>query len=244
MGGQAWRWEPKTRTAPVWVARAGDRPSPLGHGACALQRRRRARVPRKAGQDPRARDPARQGGKRLAHAWLGAPGSPGWGRGGGVSNRELDPLATAAMAARWPPSPLPPPPARQLGPWSPRVGRGTVVHAVRSETSGLASAMREGVVDENDICWRGEEGSGGRRGPGGAAPAQAPLLSSPKGSKRLEGISVEEAMVTRTQLLEEELSSLKEELALCQVSRWPPAFPLLSGAGAGPVGRRAPLPLP
>lgn len=39
------------------------------------------------------------------------------------------------------------------------------------------------------------------------------------GSERLEGISVEEAMVTRTQLLEEELSSLKEELALCQVSR-------------------------
>lgn len=148
------------------------------------------------------------------------------------------------MAARSSPSPLPPPSGRQLGPWSPRVGRGTVVHAVRSEASGLASAVREGVVDKNDICWRGEEGSGGRRGPGGAAPAQAPLLSSPKGSKRLEGISVEEAMVTRTQLLEEELSSLKEELALCQVSRWPPAFPLHSGAGAGPVGRRAPLPLP
>ncbi|XP_059267579.1 centlein isoform X4 [Mustela nigripes] len=120
------------------------------------------------------------------------------------------------MAARSSPSPLPPPSGRQLGPWSPRVGRGTVVHAVRSEASGLASAVREGVVDKNDICWRGEEGSGGRRGPGGAAPAQAPLLSSPKGSKRLEGISVEEAMVTRTQLLEEELSSLKEELALCQ----------------------------
>ncbi|XP_057169450.1 centlein isoform X6 [Ursus arctos] len=123
------------------------------------------------------------------------------------------------MAARSPASPLPPPPARQLGPWSPRVGRGTVVHAVRSESSGLASAVREGVVDKNDICWRGEEGSGGRRGPGGAAPAQAPLLSSPKGSKRLEGISVEEAMVTRTQLLEEELSSLKEELALCQADK-------------------------
>ncbi|XP_077917368.1 centlein isoform X3 [Halichoerus grypus] len=123
------------------------------------------------------------------------------------------------MAAHSPRSPLPPPPARQLGPWSPRVGRGTVVHAVRSEASGLASVVREGVVDENDICWRGEEGSGGRRGPGGAAPAQAPLLSSPKGSKRLEGISVEEAMVTRTQLLEEELSSLKEELALCQADK-------------------------
>ncbi|XP_042820365.1 centlein isoform X2 [Panthera tigris] len=123
------------------------------------------------------------------------------------------------MAARSPPSPLPPPPARQLGPWSPRVGRGAVVHAVRSEASGLANAVREGVVDKNDICWRGEEGSGGRRGPGGAAPAQAPLLSSPMGSKRLEGISVEEAMVTRTQLLEEELSSLKEELALCQADK-------------------------
>ncbi|XP_047687044.1 centlein isoform X2 [Prionailurus viverrinus] len=123
------------------------------------------------------------------------------------------------MAARSPPSPLPPPPARQLGPWSPRVGRGAVVHAVRSEASGLANAVREGIVDKNDICWRGEEGSGGRRGPGGAAPAQAPLLSSPMGSKRLEGISVEEAMVTRTQLLEEELSSLKEELALCQADK-------------------------
>nr|XP_025743692.1 centlein [Callorhinus ursinus] len=123
------------------------------------------------------------------------------------------------MAAHSPPSPLPPPPARQLGPRSPRVGRGTVVHAVRSEASGLASVVREDVVDKNDICWRGEEGSGGRRGPGRAAPAQAPLLSSPKGSKRLEGISVEEAMVTRTQLLEEELSSLKEELALCQADK-------------------------
>ncbi|XP_047556203.1 centlein isoform X4 [Lutra lutra] len=123
------------------------------------------------------------------------------------------------MAARSSPSPLHSPSGRQLGPWSPRVGRGTVVHAVRSEASGLASAVRESVVDKNDICWRGEEGSGGRRGSGGAAPAQAPLLSSPKGSKRLEGISVEEAMVTRTQLLEEELSSLKEELALCQADK-------------------------
>nr|XP_012419101.1 PREDICTED: centlein isoform X2 [Odobenus rosmarus divergens] len=123
------------------------------------------------------------------------------------------------MAAHSPPSPLPPPPARQLVPRSPGVGRGTVVHAVRSEASGLASAVREDVVDKNDICWRGEEGSGGRQGPGRAAPAQAPLLSSPKGSKRLEGISVEEAMVTRTQLLEEELSSLKEELALCQADK-------------------------
>lgn len=135
------------------------------------------------------------------------------------------------MAARLPPSQLPPPPARQLGPWSPHVGRGA--HAVRSETLGLEAAAGLGVVDKSGISWQGEEGSEGQRGPGATAPAQAPLLSAPMGSMRLEGISVEEAMVTRTQLLEEELSSLKEELALCQVSRWPPAFPLHSGAGAG-----------
>lgn len=123
------------------------------------------------------------------------------------------------MAARSPPSPYPTPPARQLGPRSPRVGRGAEVHAVRSEASGFAGAAREVVADKSDKIWLGEEGSGGRRGPGGAAPAHAPLLSAPMGSRRLEGISVEEAMVTRTQLLEEELSSLKEELALCQVSR-------------------------
>ncbi|XP_057576954.1 centlein isoform X2 [Hippopotamus amphibius kiboko] len=123
------------------------------------------------------------------------------------------------MAARSPPSRLPPPPARQLGPWSPRVGRGTVAQAVRSETSGLAGAAREGVVDKSALPWRGEEGSEGQRGPGGTAPAQAPLLSAPMGSMRLEGISVEEAMVTRTQLLEEELSSVKEELALCQADK-------------------------
>jgi len=136
------------------------------------------------------------------------------------------------MAARSPPSQLPPPPARHLGPWSPRVGRGAVAHAVRSETSGLEGAAREGVVDKSDLPWLGEEGSEGQRGPAGTAPAQAPLLSAPTGSMRLEGISVEEAMVTRTQLLEEELSSVKEELALCQVSKWPLAFPLHSGAGA------------
>lgn len=147
------------------------------------------------------------------------------------------------MAARSPPSPLPPPPERRLGPWSPRVGRGAVVHTVSCEATGLAGGAREGVVDKSDISLRGEEGSGGRRGPGRAAPAQAPLLSAPAGSRRLEGISVEEAMVTRTQLLEDELSSLKEELALCQVSRTlgaglPPA------AGPGPAGTCAPLPLP
>uniref|UniRef100_A0A5F7ZDV2 Centlein n=1 Tax=Macaca mulatta TaxID=9544 RepID=A0A5F7ZDV2_MACMU len=123
------------------------------------------------------------------------------------------------MAARSPPSPYPPPPARQLGPRSPRVGRGAEVHAVRSEASGFAGAAREVVADKSDKIWLGEEGSGGRRGPGGAAPAHAPLLSAPMGSRRLEGISVEEAMVTRTQLLEEELSSLKEELALCQADK-------------------------
>uniref|UniRef100_A0A7N9C760 Centlein n=1 Tax=Macaca fascicularis TaxID=9541 RepID=A0A7N9C760_MACFA len=123
------------------------------------------------------------------------------------------------MAARSPPSPYPPPPARQLGPRSPRVGRGAEVHTVRSEASGFAGAAREVVADKSDKIWLGEEGSGGRRGPGGAAPAHAPLLSAPMGSRRLEGISVEEAMVTRTQLLEEELSSLKEELALCQADK-------------------------
>uniref|UniRef100_A0A4W2GQC7 Centlein n=1 Tax=Bos indicus x Bos taurus TaxID=30522 RepID=A0A4W2GQC7_BOBOX len=123
------------------------------------------------------------------------------------------------MAARSPPSQLPPPPARHLGPWSPRVGRGAVAHAVRSETSGLEGAAREGVVDKSDLPWLGEEGSEGQRGPAGTAPAQAPLLSAPTGSMRLEGISVEEAMVTRTQLLEEELSSVKEELALCQADK-------------------------
>ncbi|XP_054219113.1 centlein isoform X4 [Homo sapiens] len=123
------------------------------------------------------------------------------------------------MAARSPPSPHPSPPARQLGPRSPRVGRGAEVHAMRSEASGFAGAAREVVADESDKIWVGEEGSGGRRGPGGAAPAHAPLLSAPMGSRRLEGISVEEAMVTRTQLLEEELSSLKEELALCQADK-------------------------
>lgn len=90
---------------------------------------------------------------------------------------------------------------------------------MRSEASGLAGAAREPVAEESDIVWRGEEGPGSRRGPERAAPAPAPFLSPRMGSRRLESISVEEAMVTRTKLLEEELSSLKEELALCQVSR-------------------------
>ncbi|KAM4851057.1 centlein isoform X2 [Urocitellus parryii] len=123
------------------------------------------------------------------------------------------------MAARSPSSPLPPPSARPMGPRSPRIRRGAEVHTVRSEASGLASTVREVVVDKNDILWRGEEGSGAPRGPAGAAPAHAPLLSEPVGSRRLEGISVEEAKMTRTQLLEEELSCLKEELALCQADK-------------------------
>ncbi|XP_058442352.1 centlein isoform X4 [Marmota monax] len=123
------------------------------------------------------------------------------------------------MAARSPSSPLPPPSARPMGPRSPRIGRGAEVHTVRSEASGLVSTVREVVLDKNDILWRGEEGSGAPRGPAGAAQAHAPLLSEPVGSRRLEGISVEEAKMTRTQLLEEELSCLKEELALCQADK-------------------------
>ncbi|XP_027806409.2 centlein isoform X1 [Marmota flaviventris] len=123
------------------------------------------------------------------------------------------------MAARSPSSPLPPPSARPMGSRSPRIGRGAEVHTVRSEASGLTSTVREVVVDKNDILWRGEEGSGAPRGPAGAAQAHAPLLSEPVVSRRLEGISVEEAKMTRTQLLEEELSCLKEELALCQADK-------------------------
>lgn len=150
------------------------------------------------------------------------------------------------MAARSPPSMLPPPPPRRSGPGSPRVGRLTVVHAVSSEALGLDGAAREGVADKSDVSWWGEEGSGGRRGPEWAARAKAPVLSAPTGSDRLEGISVEEAMVTRTQLLADELSSLKEELALCQVST-----PLAAGlspttvgpglAGCAPLSLRRPL---
>ncbi|XP_053428048.1 centlein isoform X1 [Nycticebus coucang] len=138
---------------------------------------------------------------------------------GGVSKRELDPLGAAAMAARSSPSQFPPPAGRQLGPKSPHVGRGAEVHAVRSEASGLVGAAREPVRDKSDISWRGEEGSGGRQGPGRVVLVHAPFLSAPTGSWRLEGLSVEEAMASRTQLLEKELSSLKEELALCQADK-------------------------
>lgn len=75
-GGGAWGGKPNP-----W----GRKPNPRGHGACAVHRSRRARGPREAGLDQRAIDPALQGGKRLAHARLGASGLPGWGRRGGVS---------------------------------------------------------------------------------------------------------------------------------------------------------------
>ncbi|XP_072877733.1 centlein isoform X8 [Chlorocebus sabaeus] len=61
------------------------------------------------------------------------------------------------MAARSPPSPYPTPPARQLGPRSPRVGRGAEVHAVRSEASGFAGAAREVVADKSDKIWADKE---------------------------------------------------------------------------------------
>lgn len=120
------------------------------------------------------------------------------------------------MAARPPPSPSP---ARLSGTRPSSVGRGAAVHAVSNEASGLGGAAREGVVDRGDIPWPDGEGSGAQRGPGGSAPAPAPLLGAPTGSERLEGLSVEEVMVTRMQLLEEELSSVKEELALCQADK-------------------------
>ncbi|XP_077004206.1 centlein isoform X3 [Tamandua tetradactyla] len=110
-------------------------------------------------------------------------------------------------------------PARRLGPWFSDGGRGAEAHAVRSEASDLDSAEREFVAGKTDLSRRGSAGSGGRAGRGSAAPALAPFVSAPMESRRLEGISVEEAMVTRTQLLEEELSSLKEELALCQADK-------------------------
>lgn len=123
------------------------------------------------------------------------------------------------MSARSSSSALPRPSARLTGPQSSSVGRGAVVHVVSCEALGLAGAAGEGVVDKSNISRRGEKELGGRRGLEGASPAQAPLPSAPTGSERLEGISVEEAVVTRTQLLEEELSSIKEELALCQADK-------------------------
>lgn len=173
---------------------------------------------------------AGRGGKRCAHAQAGRPGSSGWGREGGVFKRELDPLGAAAMAAPSSSSPLPPPPGRQSGRRSPRP-----VHGVHSEASGLADAAREVFGAKSDLVWRGEEGIGGRRGLGLAGAAVAPVASAPPGSWQPEGLSVVEAKATRTQLLEEELSSLKEELALCQVS----------GLAAGlPVHSPCPPPLP
>ncbi|XP_048211090.1 centlein isoform X7 [Perognathus longimembris pacificus] len=123
------------------------------------------------------------------------------------------------MAARSAASPAPPLSTRPLGPRSPRGGRRAEAHAVRSEASGLAGGAREVVADKCDMLWRGEEGSGARRRPAGAALAHAPLLSAPAGPRRPEGVSVEAAKVARTQLLEEELSGVKEELALCQADK-------------------------
>lgn len=173
---------------------------------------------------------AGRGGKRCAHAQVGRPSSSGWGREGGVFKRELDPLGAAAMAAPSPSSPLPLPPGRRSGRRSPRP-----VHGVHSEASGLADAAREVFGAKSDLVWRGEEGTGDRRGPGLAGAAVVPVASAPPGSWQPEGLSVVEAKATRTQLLEEELSSLKEELALCQVS----------GLAAGlPVHSPCPPPLP
>ncbi|XP_052032661.1 centlein isoform X2 [Apodemus sylvaticus] len=123
------------------------------------------------------------------------------------------------MAARSPSSPPPPPPVRRSSRRSQRVGRGAEVHAVRSEASGLAGAARAVVADKSDLIWRGEEGSGGRRGSGRAGAALAPVASVPAGSWWPEGLPSVEAKATRSQLLEEELSSLKEELALCQADK-------------------------
>lgn len=122
------------------------------------------------------------------------------------------------MAARSPSSSPPPPPVRRSSRRSLRVGRRAEVHAVRSESSGLAGAAREIVADKSDLLWRGEEGSGGRRGSGRAGAALAPVASASAGSWWPEGLPSVEAKATRSQLLEEELSSLKEELAQCQVS--------------------------
>ncbi|XP_035312391.1 centlein isoform X3 [Cricetulus griseus] len=144
---------------------------------------------------------------------------PGWGSEGGVFKRELDPLGAAAMAARSPSSPLLPPPGRPPARRSPCPGHGAEVHAVRSEASGLTDAAREIFADKSDLVWRAEEGAGGRRGPGRTEASIAPVAGAPSGSWRPEGLSVAEAKATRTQLLEEELSSLKEELALCQADK-------------------------
>lgn len=136
------------------------------------------------------------------------------------------------MAARSPSSPLPPPPGRQSSRRSPRP-----VHDVRSEASGLADAAREVFAAKSDLVWRGEEGTGGRRGQGLAGAAVAPVASAPPGSWQPEGLSVVEAKATRMQLLEEELSSLKEELALCQVSGLAAGLPVHSPCPPPPPGR-------
>nr|XP_038966679.1 centlein isoform X4 [Rattus norvegicus] len=123
------------------------------------------------------------------------------------------------MAARSPSSSPPSPLARRSSRRALRVGRGAEVHAVRSEASGLASTAREVVADKSDLLWRGKEGSGGRRGSGRPGAALAPVLSAPVGSWWPGGLSSVEAKATRSQLLEEELSSVKEELAQCQADK-------------------------
>ncbi|XP_028609465.1 centlein isoform X1 [Grammomys surdaster] len=123
------------------------------------------------------------------------------------------------MAARSPSSSPPPPPVRRSSRRSLRVGRRAEVHAVHSESSGLAGAAREVVADKSDLLWRGEEGSGSRRGSGRAGAALAPVASASAGSWWPEGLPSVEAKATRSQLLEEELSSLKEELAQCQADK-------------------------
>lgn len=106
-------------------------------------------------------------------------------------------------AAPSPTSLLPPPPAPPLGRGAPGLGRGVAIPARLVE----ASAAGEGVGDPSCKSWRS--------GAGRATPTPAPVRCSPMGS---EGVPLGEVMVTRTQLLEDELRSLQEELALCQVS--------------------------
>ncbi|XP_051019928.1 centlein isoform X2 [Acomys russatus] len=122
------------------------------------------------------------------------------------------------MAARLPSSPpAPTTTARRSSRRSPCVGRGADVHSVRRVASGLEGAARVAAAfaDKSDFLWRGEEGSGARPGPG-----RAPVAGAAAASRRADGLSVVvEAKEPQTQLLEEELSSLKEELALCQADK-------------------------
>ncbi|XP_013371834.1 PREDICTED: centlein isoform X3 [Chinchilla lanigera] len=103
------------------------------------------------------------------------------------------------------------PPARPLGPGSPpRVARGADVRAGRGEALRPAGAAQGGVAG-------GRQGR--RRGGEGDVPARCPLLSAPLGAGWPEGEAGPAATGTRAQLLEDELSSVKEELALCQADK-------------------------